>query len=386
LLPTRRALLAALLPTATLAASRPVLRIGVLTDLSGARSDSTGLGSVAAARMAALDIGGAGIDRSIEVVSADAGDSPDFAGQILRRWFDAETVEVVADVPDDAVALAVQRICAERGKVALFSAPMTSALTNEACSPTGFAWGMDSYAVAGALAGALAGAGVFLVVTDDRTGRDLQRDLTAALAEIPGTALIGADPASALAAASASGARAVVLCGGGPALARQAASCLAPGQLLAATTLSLADIRDIGLAALQGIVLVQPFYWDTDDRTRAWSQRFAARTGRMPDAPQIGVYGAVRHYLRAVSELGASDGAAVARRMRYTAIEDPFTRGERVRADGRVLRPMLLTRIKSPAESKQPWDYLSILRTIPIEATVRPIAQSLCRLLPGSAG
>jgi len=388
----RRALLAATLAPRLLRAQPRALRIGVLTDLTGRLSDATGRGSIEAVRLAAEEIGIATVGRPVEILSADIGRSPEFGIEAARRWLDEDGVEAIVDIPDPTVATAVQALCRARGRVALFTGPCMASLTGAACAPTGVQWTIDS-AAAAALGRVLTEAGAqrwFLVSAEDPWGHEvaafLAAGLRAASGVVTGTAPFqtggeGLDVALAL--ARASKADAVALCAGAgeaaASLARAGAQGLAAGQMLAAPMVSITELFAMNPSVAAGAWVVLPFTWNSDDRTRAWARRFSARTGRMPGPYQIGAYEAACHYLRAAGDAGRADGLAVARRMRFAAIESAFTHGARIRADGRVLRPLQVARVKSPGEITEPYDLLSVVRTLPADV-VAP--ENGCVLLP----
>jgi branched-chain amino acid transport system substrate-binding protein len=397
---TRRGLVAAAglaLPLARARAEPRPLRVGVLTDLSGDTADASGSGSVEAARMAAEEVGSGATGRPIEIVFADHRQSVPAAEAILRGWFDTGGVAAVANLPGAAVAGAVQRICRDRGRIALFSGFGDMALSNRECSPTGFQWTCDTYSVAAALGQSVIAAGGeswFLLVGDDAESTALRDQLTAIIQEqsavLRGVVLHpsgGADVSAQIRAAVASGAHIVALCSASRdaaiAILQAGAVGLAPGQLLVAPTVTLTDVNRLGLAAAHGVLLAEPFYWNTDESSRAWSRQFFRRTGRMPGPYQIGTYEAVRHYLLAYGASATGEAADVAKRMRYSPIESPFTHGARIRADGRVLRSMRVEHVKSPGQSVGPWDDLSLDRIVGSESLVWPSTASTCKLLDG---
>ena len=396
----RRALVAAAglaLPLSRASAKTRPLRVGVLTDLSGDGADASGSGSVEAARLAAEEVGSGATGRRIEIVFADHRQSAATARQVVGGWIDTGGVSAVASLPDAAIGAVVQRLCHDSGRIALFSGFASLALSNAACSPTGFQWTCDAYSVARALGQAVTKAGGdrwFLLIGDDPDSRVLGDALATALREA-GAAIRGSstqaagagDVTARLRMAGASGAHIVALClppqEAGRAILRARAGGLAAGQLVAAPTVTLTDVNRLGLAAAEGVLLAEAFYWNTDEASRAWSRQFFRRTGRMPGPYQIGTYEAVRHYLLAYGASATGAAADVARRMRYAPIESPFSHGARIRADGRVLRSMRVEHVKSPAQSVGPWDDLSLDRIVTEESLVWPSTASTCRLLEG---
>ena len=393
----RRALLAATAAAALVHPARAQttpLRVGVLTDMSGIVADSTGRGSVEAAKMAAEEMGGTVLGRPIEVRFGDHQHKPDVGSAIARQWLD-EGVAAIADVPNSAVALGVQQLTRERQRIALFSAPGSTALTNAQCSPTGFAWTFDTYAIAHGTGTAVIQSGGdtwFLIVADYAFGDALQKDITAVVQQRGGTIvgsarhpLAASDYASQLLQAQSTGAKVVCACNAGAdtinVLKQANEFGLTAKQRLVTTVFSISDVHAMGLAAAQGALVTEAFYWDRDDRTRAWSKRFFDRTGRMPGQYQVGTYEAVRHWLESVAAAGTDDGLTVARAMRDRPINSDWTNGARIRADGRVLRPMLLERVKAPKESSGAWDLMAVEKVIPAEDAVWPVSESGCALL-----
>ncbi|MGV0760209.1 ABC transporter substrate-binding protein [Tistrella mobilis] len=372
------------------------IRIGVLTDLGGVTADATGKGSVEAARLAVEDMGGKVAGRPVEVISADHQHKTDLGSSIAREWFDQAGVDVIVDVPNSAVALAVQEIAREKKKMVLFSGAGTPALTGKSCSPYGVHWTYDTYALSRGTAGAVVKAGGdswFMIASDYAFGHQLARDAAAVVTGAGGQVvgevfhpLATADFSSYLLQAQASGAKVVGIANaGGDTIntIKQAGEfgLVAGGQKLAALILMLSDIHGLGLQAAQGTYLTTPSYWDVDDRARALSKRYMERVGAMPGMLQAGVYGEVLHYLKAVDAVGGTDADAVSAKMRALPIDDPYSRNARLREDGRVVRDMYLARVKAPAESKGPWDYLDIVATIPGDELVWPLSESTCPLV-----
>jgi branched-chain amino acid transport system substrate-binding protein len=391
------ALLAMMLPVAAHAQiSGDVVRIGVLTDMAGVTADITGKGSLAAAEMAVREIDGTVLGKKVEVISADHQHKADVGTAIARRWFDVEGVDTIVDVPNSGVALAIQGLAREKKRIALYSGAGTTALTNEQCSPFGFHWTYDTYAVSHGTASAVVKAGGtswFFLASDYAFGHQLQNDATGVITAAGGKVLGAArhplntpDFSSFLLSAQASGAKVVGLANAGNDTVnamRQAGEfgLVQGGQSLAALILFLQDVHALGLKDAQGTYLTTSSYWDMNDATRAWSKQFMARTGMMPSMLHAGVYGAVRHYLKAVARAGTDEAEQVAAAMRTIPIEDVFSENAHIREDGRVTRTMYLVRVKKPSDSKYPWDYFEILRKIPPEETVWPLSASKCPLV-----
>jgi branched-chain amino acid transport system substrate-binding protein len=390
-------LLALILPVAAQAQiSGDVVRIGVLTDMAGVTADITGKGSLAAAEMAVREIDGKVLGKPVEVISADHQHKADVGTAIARRWFDVEGVDTIVDVPNSGVALAIQGLAREKKRIVLYSGAGTTALTNEQCSPFGFHWTYDTYAVSHGTASAVVKAGGtswFFLASDYAFGHQLQNDATGVITAAGGKVLGAArhplntpDFSSFLLSAQASGAKVVGLANAGNdtvTAMRQAGEfgLVQGGQSLAALILFLQDVHALGLKDAQGTYLTTSSYWDMNDATRAWSKQFMARTGMMPSMLHAGVYGAVRHYLKAVARAGTDDAEQVAAAMRTIPIEDVFSENAVVREDGRITRTMYLVRVKKPSDSKYPWDYFEVLRSIPPEETVWPLSASKCPLV-----
>jgi len=378
--------------------AQEVLRIGVLNDQSGTYADFGGPTSVVAARMAVEDFGGTVLGRKIEVLSTDHQNKTDIATATARRWFDLDNVEAIADLTNSAVALAVQGLAQERGKITLASGPFSTRLTNEACSPTGFHWTFDTYASSvGTARGVLqdGGRSWFLLVADYAFGTSMATDITKTVTTGGGQVvgqvkhpLNSSDFASFLLQAQASGAQIVGLANGGTDTSnsvKQASEfgLTDAGQRLAALALVISDVHAMGLQQAKGLVATTAYYWDRDEASRAFAQRFEARTKRKPGMVQAGVYSSVMHYLKAVQAAGTSDGKVVAEKMRELPVKDFFTQNGVIRKDGRMAHDMYLIQVKTPEESKGPWDYYKVLRTLPADQVTMPLSESACPLVKG---
>ena len=374
-----------------------VVKIGVLNDQSGVVSDATGQGSVVAARLAAEEFNNTIAGKPIEVVFADHQNKADIASTIARQWYEQNQVDIIVDVPNSGVGLAVQGVARDLKKIFITSSAGTTALTNANCSPYGIQWTYDTYALAKGTAEAVAEQGGktwYFITADYAFGHQLQSDATTIIEQNGGKVLgsanhpIGnADFSSYLLQAQGSKAQVVgVANAGGDTIetVKQANEfgLIAGGQRLAAMLLLLTDVHSLGLKAAQGTYLTTPFYWNLDAGTRAWSDKFAAKfNGKRPTFLQIGVYESVRHYLQAVQALGSDDADAVLKQMRATKIESAFTHGAYIRADGRVIRDMYLAQVKTPAESKEDWDFYKIVKKIPGEELAHPLSESTCALV-----
>jgi len=371
------------------------VRIGILNDQSGPYADFGGKTSVDAARMAVEDVGGKVLGKSIEIIIGDHQNKPDVASALVRRWFDVDGVSAVAELTNSAVALTVQQIAKEKGKITLFTGPATTRLTNEDCSPTGFHWAFDTYSQAVGTARAViaeGGKSWFLLVADYAFGHQMANDLSKVVKTSGGTVvgevrhpLNTSDFSSFLLRAQSSKAQIVGLASAGADTinsVKQAAEyrIAASGQKLAGLVVVISDIDALGLTTANGLVFTTAFYWDRDEGSRVWSKRFFEQTGRMPGMVQAGTYSAVLHYLKAVEAAGTADGKVVAGKIRELPVDDFFAKG-RVREDGRMMHDMYLVEVKTPNESKAKWDYYKVLRLIPAEEAAQPLSEIKCSLV-----
>ena len=371
------------------------LRIGVLTDLGSSHSGNTGYGSVLAAEMAVEDFGGRVNGRPIEVLAADHGSNPELGATIARRWYD-QGVSLIVDVPNTGVALAVQKVAQEKNRIVIFSASAGSELTGAACTAVSLHWTYDTYALAHVTGAALLTAGFqrwYFITADYTFGHTLESEV-AAMVRAAGGSVSGSvrfpinnsDFSSYLMQAMRSNAQVLALASAGTDTAdaiRQAYEfgLLPSDRKFAALLLAIGDIHTLGLQVAQGLLLTTAFYWDADDGTRAFARRFFEKRHAMPNMYQAGVAGAVTHYLKAVAAAGTTETGAVMAKMRDLPVNDFMTRNGRVRPDGRVIRDMYLYQVKVPSDSKGPWDYLKLIRTIPGEQAFRPLEGSDCPLV-----
>jgi branched-chain amino acid transport system substrate-binding protein len=372
------------------------IKIGVMNDQSGLYADLAGQGSVEAAKMAVEDFGGSLDGASIEVLSADHQNKPDIGANIVRQWIDVDGVDAVVDVPTSSVALAVNDITKEKNRVFLVSGAATTQLTGEACSPTTVHWTYDTYALAVGTGRAMVQEGGdtwFFITADYAFGHQLEADTSAVVKEEGGQVLgsvahplSSADFSSYLLQAQGSGAKVIGLANAGTDTTNAIKQAhefgiTDAGQQLAALLLFLTDVNALGLDVAKGLVLTTGFYWDMNDETRGWSERFNERVGQMPTMVQAGVYSAVMHYLQAIKAAGTDEAKAVVAKMKETPIHDFFAKNGTIRADGRMVHDMYLAQVKSPDESKRKWDYYKILRTIPGDQAFLPLSQSKCPLV-----
>lgn len=394
------ALSTAALATTAVAQEIPV-KLGVLADMSGIFSDIGGPGATEATRMAVEDfMKRPGSERfKIEIVSADAQNKPDVSSAIARKWFDTEGVDALVDLPTSAISLAIAPIAQEKNKVALFTASGTSDLTGKACTPNSVHWTYDTWALSHGTADAITkggGKSWFFLTVDFALGHSLERDASAVVKQNGGQVVGGVrhptdskDFSSYLLQAQTSKAQVIALAnaGGDTINAIKQASefgIVQGGQKLAGMLLFISDIHSLGLKSAQGLQLTTAFYWDLNDKTRTFGERFAKRSnGRFPSMNQAGAYSATLAYLDAVAKIGsAKDGAAVVKAMREAGtFDDPLFGKTSLREDGRVLHDMMLVEVKQPSESKKAFDYYKVLATIPAERAFRPLADGGCPLV-----
>ncbi|CAH1694725.1 Amino acid/amide ABC transporter substrate-binding protein, HAAT family [Hyphomicrobiales bacterium] len=371
------------------------VKIGVLTDQTGVFSSLAGKGSVVAAQMAIEDFGNRIGGKPVELVSADHQNKADIGAQTARRWYDTEGVDMIVDVPNSSVVLAVQQLAREKNRVLIVSGAGTADLTNKACSPNGIHWTWDTYAAAVSTAKAIVqegGKSWFFLTADYAFGHTMKADVARVVEESGGKVVGGvqhplntADFSSFLLQAPSSGADVIALANGGSdtinSLKQAQEFGLTQKAKIAGLAIFLTDIHAIGLQSAQGLYLTTGFYWDQNDETREWSQRFFKRHGAMPTMSQAGVYSAIMHYLKSIEAAGTDSADKVVAQMKATPVNDFFAKNGKIRDDGRMVHDMYLAQVKSPSESKGPWDYYKILRTVPGNEAFRPLSQSECPLV-----
>jgi branched-chain amino acid transport system substrate-binding protein len=372
------------------------VKIGVLTDMTSIYSQDGGPGSVEAAHMAVEDFGGSVLGKPIEILFADHRNDTGLGVSIARRWY-AEGVDAITDVANSAVALAVEQVSREAKRIVLFSGPASADLTGQNCSPYAVDWTYDTYALAHGTAKTIVRFGSdswFFIAADYAFGYAMQRDASNVIRSDGGIVLgsvfvpLGMpDFSQYLLQAKTSAAKVVGLAISGQEMIsaiKQASefSIVQDGQRLAGLLVFITDVHSLGLERAQGLLMTSAYYWDQNNKTRAWSKRFFSKMGRMPTMVQAGVYGAVTHYLKAVQAAGSDDADAVVTKMREMPINDFMTHDGKLRIDGRVMRDMYLFEVKKPAESKYPWDYLKLLQTIPAAEAFRPLNEGGCPLVP----
>jgi branched-chain amino acid transport system substrate-binding protein len=374
-----------------------VLKIGVLNDQSGLYADLTGQGSVLAARMAVEDFKAESKGIKVEIVFADHQNKPDVGSAIVRQWIDRDGVDVIADVPTSSVALAVNEIVKEKNKVFLVSGAASAALTGSACTPNTVHWTYDNWALANGTAKAIVQAGGdswYFLTVDYAFGHDLEAQV-ANVVKAAGGRVVGqvrhplstADFSSFLLQAQASKAKIIGLANAGADTTNSVKQAgefgiTKGGQKLAGLLIFVTDVHSLGLPIAQGLQFTESFYWDQNDASRAFTKRFAPQAkGIHPTMVHAGVYAGVTHILKAVEASKTDDGAKLVAKMKELPTDDPLFGKGRIREDGRKIHDMFLFEAKTPAESKYPWDYYKLVRTIPAAEAFRPLNDGGCSLV-----
>jgi len=373
--------------------SDDVVKIGVLTDMSGVYADYGGPGALTAAKMAVEDFGGKMFGKNIEVVNADHQNKPDIAKSVTQQWFDRDKVDMTVENLNSSVALAVQALGKEKNKITIVTGAASSRMTNEDCAPdTGIHYLMDTIALSNVVGKAIVkdgGNSWFFLTADYAFGHSLEKD-TGEVVKAAGGKVMGAvrhplstgDFSSFLLQAQSSGAKVVGLAnaGGDTVNSIKAASefGLTKKQNLAALLMLISDVHAVGLNTAQGLYLTEGWYWNMNDESRKWASRFEATMKRKPNSNHASVYSSTLHYLNAVKAAGTDDTAAVMKKMRETPINDMFAKGGKLREDGRMVHDMYLFQVKTPAESKGPWDYYNLKGTVKGEDAFQSIAAGKC--------
>src|ERR1700723_2339014 len=379
----RSMILAAAVVTAAPASAQvsdDVVKIGVLTDMNGPASAATGKGSLTAAQMAIDDFGKQVAGKPIQIVSGDHQNKPDIGATLAGRWYDVEQVDLIVDVPVSAVGLAVQNVANEKHRLLITQSTGTSDFHGKYCSPYAIQWVFDTRALATGTAQEVVkrGGDSWFFLTDDFAfGHSLERDASSVIAKNHGKVLgsvrlpfAAADVSSFILQAQASKAKIIGIAAGPPnnigeIKAAGEFGILKGGQQMAGLLALITDIHSLGLPAAQGLLLTTSFYWDMDDKTREWWERIFAKMNRMPTMWQAGVYSSVMAYLNAIKETGTDEPLKVAAKMREKPIEDFFARNGKSREENLMVHDLVLVQVKSPEESKYPWDYYKILAKIP---------------------
>ncbi|MGI2033606.1 ABC transporter substrate-binding protein [Rhizobium panacihumi] len=372
------------------------VKIGILNDQSGVYADFGGKSSVEAARMAVEDYGGKVLGVPVEIVDADHQNKPDVASNIARQWYDTQQVDAIMDLTTSSVGLAVQALSKDKKRITINTGAATTDLTGKACTPYGFHWAYDTHALAVGTGGAMVkqgGDSWYFLTADYAFGYSLEQQ-TSDYVKANGGTILGSvrhplssqDFSSFLLQAQSSGAKVIGLANAGLDTAnsiKQAAEfgIVQGGQKLAALLFTLAEVHGLGLDAAQGLTLTEGYYWNLDDQSHAFGKKFFAKTQKMPNMVHAGTYSAVTHYLKAVEKAGTDDADAVAKAMREMPVDDFFGRGGTVAANGRMIHDMYLLQVKKPDESKEPWDYFTVLATIPGKEAYLDPAKAGCELV-----
>jgi len=363
-----------------------VIKVGVLTDMTGAYSDLAGPGSVIAAQMAAEDFGGKILGKPIVIISADHQNKADVASNIARKWFDEEQVDAIADLVSSSTALAVMPVAAEKKRITLLSGPGSTPIAGEKCTAYNVHYTYNTYAMAAGTGRAVVQKGGktwFFITADYVFGKSLEADTSKVVAESGGKVLGDVkapfpttDFSSYLLQAQSSGAQVIGLANAGAdtinAIKQANEFGIAPKQSLAGLLVFLSDIHSLGLATAKGMYLTTAFYWDRDDASRKWSKRFFDRHHKMPTMVQAGVYSELMHYFAAIKAAGTDNSDKVMAKMRETPVNDFFAKNGHIGVDGLHRHDMYLAQVKTPAESKYPWDYYKIIKTIPAAEAFEP--------------
>jgi branched-chain amino acid transport system substrate-binding protein len=373
-----------------------VVKIGVLTDMSGAYSDLSGQGAVVATQMAIDDFTAQEKPTfKIEMVNADHQNKGDIAANKAREWFERDKVDVVTELVNTSTALAVSKIGKEKNRLVMVSGAASTKITNEECNDVTVHWTYDTYALANGTGKAVVQQGGktwFFLTADYAFGQSLEKDTSDVVIANGGTVLgsvrhpfPGTDFSSFLLKAQASGAQVIGLANAGTdttnSIKQAAEFGITPKQTLAGLLVFITDVNSLGLNATQGMYLTEGFYWDLNDDTRAWSKRFFEKHKRMPSMAQAGQYSLVLHYLKAVKAANTDDTQKVMAQMKKTPVNDFFARNGHIRDDGRMVHDMYLFQVKKPSESKGPWDYYNLRATIPAAEAFQPLSLSRCPLI-----
>jgi len=376
--------------------SDDIVKIGVLTDMSSLYADATGKGSLAAVRMAVEDYGGKVKGKPVEVVFADHQNRPDLGISIARNWYDNEKVDAIFDVPTSSVALPISTLTREKNRIHINSGGGSSDITGVACSPNTVHWTYDSYALSNVAGKAMVKRGEdtwFFVTADYAFGQALERDAANVVKENGGRVLgdvrhplNSSDFSSFLLQAQASKAKVIGLANAGGDTTnalKQAAEfgIMQGGQKIVALLMEITDVHALGLTAAQGLIVTDAFYWDANEETRRFSEKFMGRVGHMPTMIQAGLYSATMHYLKAIEAIGTDEAPKVVAQMRAVPINDFFATGGKIRIDGRMVHDMNLYEVKTPEESKSEWDLYKLIATVPGDDAFRALDKGGCPLV-----
>ncbi len=383
-------------PAQTPGISDGVVRIGVLTDMNGVFSDLAGAGAVTAAQMAIDDfVEQAKPPFKVELVSADHQNKPDVATGIARQWYDTGGVDLITDVINSGVALAVSSVAETKNRILIVTGSGSTRLTNEQCSPNTISYTWDTYSFANGQSRIVKSLGLdtwYFVAVDYALGKSLVAEASATVTRSGGT-IVGTvyhpisttDLSSFLLQAQGSKAKVIAFANAGADLLNSIKAAkdfnITPAQTIVPLVGTITEVNALGVAATQGMILVEPFYWDLDDASRQWSRRFFAKFGKMPNFVQAGAYSAVINYLKAVQTVKTDEAGAVMKQLKSVPINDMFARNGHIRADGRMVHDLYLVQVKAPGEVKDNWDYYSVKETVPGDEAFQPLSTSRCRLV-----
>jgi branched-chain amino acid transport system substrate-binding protein len=372
------------------------VKIGVLTDMAGLFSDLAGSGAVTAAQMAIDDF----VEKEkppfkVELVSADHQNKPDIATAIARQWYDTGNVDLITDVINSGVALAVSSVAEAKNRMLIVTGSGSTRLTNEQCSPNTISYTWDTYSFANGQSRIVKSLGLdtwYFVAVDYALDKSLVAEASDAIArsggKVVGTVyhpISTTDLSSFLLQAQGSRAKVIGFANAGADLLNSIKAAkdfnITPGQTIVPLVGTITEVNALGAAATQGMILVEPFYWDLDDLSRQWSRRFFAKFGKMPNFVQAGAYSAVRNYLKAVQAVKSDDAAAVMKQLKSAPINDMFARNGHIRADGRMVHDLYLVQVKAPDQIKEKWDYYAVKETIPGDEAFQPLSESRCHLV-----
>jgi branched-chain amino acid transport system substrate-binding protein len=373
-----------------------VVRIGVLTDMNGVFSDLAGAGAVTAAQMAVDDfVEQAKPPFKVELVSADHQNKPDIATAIARQWYDTGGVDLITDVINSGVALAVSSVAESKNRMLIVTGSGSTRLTNEQCSPNTISYTWDTYSFANGQSRIVKSLGLdswYFVAVDYALGKSLVAEASAAVTRSGGT-VVGTvyhpisttDLSSFLLQAQNSKAKVIAFANAGADLLNSIKAAkdfnVTPAQTIVPLVGTITEVNALGAAATEGMILVEPFYWDIDDASRQWSRRFQTKFGKMPNFVQAGAYSAVMNYLKAVQTVKTDEAGAVMKQLKSAPINDMFARNGHIRADGRMVHDLYLVQVKAPADVKDKWDYYNVKETVPGDEAFQPLAASKCRLV-----
>lgn len=382
--------------------SDDVVKIGILTDLSGLYSEFAGEGAVTAVKMAIEDFGGKVLGKPIEVVVADHLNKTDIAATKAREWFDLQKVDVITDLTNSSVAIAVSKLAMAKNRIAIVNGAMTERITNEDCTPNTVHYVSDTHAFAYGTGKAVVeqgGNSWFLLAADYAFGTlmldKLTNVVTANGGKISGSAkhpLGASDFSSFILQAQASKSNVIGLINAGADMVNAMKTAQEFGigaggkQTLVGLATTITDVHGMGLGTAQGLVLTTAFYWDANEETRNWSKRYFARMKKMPNMVHAGDYSSTMHYLKAVQAAGTDDAKTVMAKMREMPVNDFFAKNGRIREDGKMVHDMYLMQVKTPAESKYAWDYYKLRKVLPAASVTLPVEQSRCPLFKKTGG